>query len=185
MSRLGDILSYNEQFVQNKQYENFHTSKFPDKKIVVLSCMDTRLTELLPHALNIKNGDAKLIKNAGAIVSHPFGSVMRSILVSVYELKADEVFIVGHHDCGMKGLNSHSFLEKVTEKGVSSEVIDVLRNSGVNLDKWLTGFDTVEESVEQSVNRVKHHPLMPKEVKVHGLVIHPETGKLDVVVADS
>ena len=68
--------------------------------------MDTRLVELLPKAMNLHNGDAKIIKNAGAIVSHPFGSVMRSIIVAVYQLDADEVFVIGHYDCGMTGLNS-------------------------------------------------------------------------------
>lgn len=185
MSRLSEILSFNDEFVKNKEYEAYQTSKFPDKKIVVLSCMDTRLTELLPKALNIKNGDAKMIKNAGAIVSHPFGSVMRSILVAIYELQAEEVFIIGHHRCGMKGLDSHAFLQKVTERGVPEEAIRVLSHAGVDLNSWLTGFDTVEESVEQSVQRVKSHPLVPKDILVHGLVIDPDTGKLDVVVADS
>ena len=29
---------------------------------------------------------------------------------------------------------------------------------------------------------VRHHPLLPEEVPVHGLVIDPGTGTLDVVV---
>lgn len=33
-----------------------------------------------------------------------------------------------------------------------------------------------------SVNMVRHHPLLPEEVPVHGLVIDPGTGTLDVVV---
>lgn len=78
--------------------------------MVVLTCMDTRLVELLPKAMNLHNGDAKIIKNAGAIVSHPFGSIMRSIIVAVYELDADEVFVIGHYDCGMTGLNSDSVI---------------------------------------------------------------------------
>ena len=61
--------------------------------------MDTRLTELLPAALGIKNGDVKIIKNAGAIISHPFGSVIRSLLVAIYELGVYEVMIFGHTDC--------------------------------------------------------------------------------------
>ena len=42
--------------------------------------MDTRLMELLPKALNLKNGDAKIVKNAGATIMHPFGSIIRSII---------------------------------------------------------------------------------------------------------
>lgn len=62
--------------------------------------MDTRLVELLPRAMNMKNGDIKIVKSAGALVSHPFGSIMRSILVAVYELNADEVYVIGHMIAG-------------------------------------------------------------------------------------
>jgi carbonic anhydrase len=144
--------------------------------------MDTRLLELLPKAMNLKNGDVKLIKNAGAIVSHPFGSVMRSIIVAIYELKAREVCVVGHRDCGMSGLHSSSVLEKARQIGISEERIKTLTNAGIDLHKWLSGFTSVEESIKNSVEMIKNHPLLPPHIPVHGLVIHPETGKLDLVV---
>ena len=53
---INEILKYNKEIVANKGYEKFITNKYPDKKIAILSCMDTRLTELLPAALGIKNG---------------------------------------------------------------------------------------------------------------------------------
>ena len=62
---LEDILKYNREFVERKGYEKYITNKYPDKKIAIVSCMDTRLTELLPAALGLKNGDVKIIKNAG------------------------------------------------------------------------------------------------------------------------
>ena len=74
---IDELVSYNREFVKNKGYEKYITNKYPDKKIAIVSCMDTRLTELLPASLGIKNGDVKIIKNAGAIISHPFGSVIR------------------------------------------------------------------------------------------------------------
>ena len=58
---IEEIIKYNENFVASKAYEKYLTSKYPDKKLAILSCMDTRLTELLPAALGLKNGDAKLI----------------------------------------------------------------------------------------------------------------------------
>ncbi|MBM6619302.1 beta-class carbonic anhydrase [Bacillus suaedaesalsae] len=182
MSRLDEILTYNQNFVEDKHYEKFHTDKYPDKNMVILTCMDTRLVELLPKAMNISNGDAKVIKNAGALVSHPFGGIMRSILVAVYMLKAKEVFVVGHHDCGMTGMHATPLLEKAIESGVSTENIDILKNAGINIESFLQGFSSVEESVLESVNMIKNHPLMPKNTVVHGLIIHPDTGKLDVVI---
>ncbi len=181
MSILSDILSHNERFVERREYEPFRTDAFPDKKLVVLTCMDTRLIELLPRAMNLRNGDAKVIKNAGAIVSHPFGSVMRSILVAVYDLMAAEVAVVGHYGCGMTGLSCANILQKATARGVSQETLQTLQNSGIDLPKWLAGFESPEDGVRQSVQVIRQHPLLPKDVPVHGLLISPETGRLDLL----
>ena len=53
---IEEILEYNRKFVEEKEYEPYMTSKYPDKKIAILTCMDTRLTKLLPKALGLKNG---------------------------------------------------------------------------------------------------------------------------------
>jgi carbonic anhydrase len=179
---LNEILTYNEKFVENREYEKYETTKYPNKKMVILTCMDTRLLELLPKALNLGNGDAKLIKNAGALVSHPFGSIMRSILIAVYQLRAQEVLVIAHHDCGMNGLKAESVIESMKERGISEETLQTLVYSGVDINKWLHGFDNVSESVKHSVDIIKNHPLMPQGVPVHGLVIDPSTGKLDLII---
>jgi carbonic anhydrase len=182
MSLISSILEYNRAFVEEKRYEEYRTTKFPDKKMVVVTCMDTRLVELLPQAMNLKNGDAKIIKSAGAIVSHPFGSIMRSILVAVYSLGAEEVCVVGHHDCGMTGLNPEIILQKAKERNISQDTINTIYRSGIDLNRWLSGFTDVHESVRSSVDIINLHPLMPKEVAVHGLIIDPHTGKLELII---
>jgi len=40
----------------------------------------------------------------------------------------------------------------------------------------------VEDSIKDSVDLITNHPLTPKNIIVHGLVMSPETGKLDLVV---
>ena len=82
---IEEILEYNRKFVEEKAYEPYVTSKYPDKKIAILTCMDTRLTSLLPAALGLKNGDVKMIKNAGGVITDPYGSVVRSLLVGILE----------------------------------------------------------------------------------------------------
>ncbi|MGA3067393.1 MAG: carbonic anhydrase, partial [Tepidisphaeraceae bacterium] len=171
------------RFVQRREYEPFLTDGFPDKKLVVLTCMDTRLIELLPRAMNLRNGDAKIIKNAGAIVSHPFGSVMRSLMVAVYELNAGEIAVVGHYGCGMTKLSSERVLQKAIARGVSPELLQTLEHAGINLQNWLTGFDTPEDGVRKSVEMIRLHPLLPKNLPVHGLMICPETGRLDLLTS--
>lgn len=107
---------------------------------------------------------------------------MRSLLVAVYELQADEIYIIGHYDCGMSAIDPDQMLQKMVNRGISEETIQMLKYSGVKLDDWLRGFNEVQEAVKNSVDMVVNHPLMVKDVPVHGLVIHPATGQLDVVV---
>jgi len=182
---LSNILEYNRSFVQEKQYEPFLTDSPPNKRLVVVTCMDSRLVELLPRAMNLHNGDVKLLKTAGAIITHPFGSIMRSILVAVYDLGAQEIAIVGHHGCGMTGLKGGRIIEKARQRGVSDETLKTLAHAGIDLQAWLVGFDHVEDGVRKSVDVVKNHPLLPREVAVHGLLIHPETGQLEVLIDGS
>ncbi|MCL2700963.1 MAG: carbonic anhydrase [Phycisphaerae bacterium] len=183
MTRIDEILEFNRAFVENKQYEkyDYQTTKFPNKKIAVISCMDTRLTEILPAAMNVKNGDVKIIKNAGAVVTHPFGSVMRSLIVAVYELGVEDVLVIGHHDCGMQNMEAPRLIRKMAERGIKTEKLDFIGCCGIDINKWLKGFDSAEDSVRETVNLIRSHPLMPADIRVHGLIIDPATGKLDRV----
>lgn len=176
------ILEYNRSFVANKEYEQFSTDKFPDKNLAILACMDARLVELLPKAMGLKNGDAKIIKNAGAMVTHPWGSVMRSLVVAVYELRAEEICVVAHHDCGMSAINPTRILDSAVQRGVNPETITTLRAAGIDLDHWLKGFEKVEDNVRHTVGIIRNHPLLPRDVPVHGMVINPHTGELNLVV---
>lgn len=56
---IDELLHFNKTFVESKGYEKYITNKFPDKKIAIVTCMDTRLTELLPAALGIKTEMSK------------------------------------------------------------------------------------------------------------------------------
>ncbi|WP_458122155.1 beta-class carbonic anhydrase [Paenibacillus sp. Z6-24] len=182
MDSVTNIMQHNEQFVQTKEYEAYRSSAFPDKKLVILTCMDTRLTELLPKAMNIRNGDAKIIKNAGAVISHPYGSVMRSILVGLYELQAEEVIVVGHHSCGMAALDADHMINEIKERGVSPTVLSTLEHSGIDLKSWLQGFGSEKQGVINTVEIIKNHPLLPPHVPVHGMIIDPATGQLELLV---
>lgn len=182
MPILQEILEFNQKFVEDKEYERYITDKYPEKRIVILTCMDARLVELLQKAMNLRNGDAKIIKNAGAIITQPFGSVVRSLLIAIYEFDADEVLVIGHSGCGMTQLNSDAIVEKIKARGITTTVLDTLENSGIKMNRFLRGFNSVEEGVRNSVNVIRNHPLMPEGVHVHGLIIDSETGKLDMIV---
>lgn len=179
---LEEIMSFNREFVESGRYGQFTTTKFPDKKLAILSCMDTRLTELLPAALGLKNGDAKIIKNAGAVVNHPYGSVMRSLMVCIYELGVETILVIGHEDCGMQNFLPAAMISKMQVRGVSPAILDGIR-SAIDLERWLAGFGCVENAVRQTTAAIRCHPLIPADIEIAGLVIDPQTGRLVIIDA--
>ncbi len=178
---IDEILKFNREFVASGGYERFQTSKFPDKKIAIVTCMDTRLVELLPAALGIRNGDVKIIKNAGGTITNPFDSTMRSLLVAVYELGVNEVMVIGHTGCGVQGMDAGEMLHLMRERGIDEEHISLMRHCGIDLDGWLHGFTDTAEAVNETVDLIRNHPLMAKDVRVGGYIIDSVTGELTAI----
>lgn len=175
---IDSILEYNKRFVESGEYRRFATSKYPDKRIAIVTCMDTRLVELLPAALGLKNGDVKMIKNAGGTITNPFDSTVRSLMVAVYELGVNEIMIIGHTECGVQGMDADEMLHLMRERGISEEHINLMQHCGINLKEWLHGFDDTPAAVAETVDLVRNHPLMPADVTVRGYIMDSVTGQL-------
>src|SRR3984957_8500175 len=87
------VLARNQEFALN--YDAAALSPQPQLRLVVIACMDTRITLA---ALGLKPQDAHFIRNAGGIVTD---DVLRSLLVSHYFLGTNEVMVINHTDCGL------------------------------------------------------------------------------------
>ena len=178
MTNIDKVVAFNREFVASKGYEAHLTDKYPDKKLAVLSCMDTRLSVLLQEALGLKNGDAKIIKNAGAVIPSPWDSAMRSLIVAVYELGVNEIMVVAHTTCGACHMSFGHFREEMRKRGIPEAELE---RSDVDLDGWLEGFHDTEKSVRNTVAAILNHPLIPTDVTVRGFIIDSATGELTEV----
>ena len=185
MSLIEEILEINENFCKNPPTdysgEDVHASKLPQKKLAIVTCMDTRLVNFLEPALGLSRGDVKVIKNAGNCVTGIFDSTIRSLLVCIYELGVQEIIVIGHHECGMAKTTSESLTKAMLSRGISADAIKMIQK---DLNEWADEFKHPEENVKVAVANIKTNPLIPKDVKVHGLMFHPRTGKLELIVKD-
>jgi len=173
---LDQILAHNARFVAERERP---LSRAPAKKVAVFTCMDTRLVEFLEPALGLRRGDAQVIKNAGNTVVDPTGGVIRSLVVAVYALGCEEVFVVGHRDCGMAELDEEQLAAMMRARGVAAESIAALRPS---LRDWVGAFHDPEGNVRRVVEVIRTNPLMPPDVPIHGLMFDPASGRLDLLV---
>lgn len=179
---IDEILMNNRRFVQERRYERYETEKYPRKKLAILTCMDTRLTELLPAAIGLKNGDAKIIRNAGGVTEDAYGSEVKSLLVAIFELGVTKIVVIGHTDCGVEKLDSTQMIEKMRKRKIKLENKEKAGRREIDLNRWLSGIHATEEAVRDTVSLLKEHPLVPKDVDIFGFVMNTKTGELMEVV---
>lgn len=184
MKLIEEILKANEKFCANPptnyEGEDVHKSKLPAKKLAIVTCMDTRLVNFLEPALGLTRGDVKIIKTAGNCVTGIFDATVRSLLVCVYELGVQEIAIIGHHECGMAKTTSESLTKAMLGRGISADAIRMIQK---DLNEWADEFQHPEENVKDAVAQLKTNPLIPKDIKIHGLMFHPRSGKLELLIA--
>ena len=138
----------------------------PRRKVAVLSCMDTRI-DLFPM-LGITRGDAHIIRNAGGLVTD---DAIRSLAASQRLLGTEEVVVVMHDGCGLCGASEDEFAELLAGDGV--------------LPTWRLGaFDDVEDTLSNSLARLRQSPELPNRDHVRGFVFNPEDGTLREVQPD-
>jgi carbonic anhydrase len=175
---LDSILQANRRFTRPNAFPPL--PKNPTKQLAIFTCMDTRLVDFLEPAMGLKRGDAKVIKNAGNTIVDPMGgAVIRSLVTGIFLLGVEEVFVIGHRDCGMASVDVEALKESMVRRGIPRKVIDY---HVPDLGQWLGAFSHPVENVEQVVGVIRQNPLIPRDVPVHGLLFCPDDGRLEVVV---
>lgn len=178
MNLLDKILAANSTFVKPGAFPPL--PKDPKQQFAIFTCMDTRLVEFLEPAMGIKRGDAKVIKNAGNTLVDPLhGGVIRSLVAAIFTLGVEEVFVIGHRDCGMASVDAVALKERMVARGIPAATIDELVP---DLAQWLGTFGCPEENVADVVGKIRNNPLIPKDVPIHGLIFCPTDGHLDVII---
>lgn len=173
---LNEVLEANEEFV--KEFKPKKMSHIPQKKLAIVTCMDTRLTGFLEPAMGIERGDAKIIKNAGNTTVDR--DVIRSVAAAIYALGAEEVMVVGHYECGMANVDPEKLVDNMKSRGIDEKIL-----SEVDIKEWIGAIDGEEENVLEVVKKIKESPFIPEDVPVHGLIIDLYDGKIKVLHEDS
>jgi carbonic anhydrase len=139
----------------------------PRRKVAVLACMDTRI-DLFPM-LGLQRGDAHIIRNAGGLVTD---DALRSLSASQRLLGTEEVIVVMHEGCGLRGASEDDFARALMADGV--------------LPTWRLGaFEDVEETLRHSLARLRSSRELPAREHISGFVFDPETGALREVAAEA
>jgi carbonic anhydrase len=152
----------------------------PARRFAILTCMDARID---PAKLaGLREGDAHVIRNAGGRASE---DAIRSLVISYKLLGTREWFVVHHSNCGME-LFTDEIIRDLLAASLKTAAYDGKRwtdsgegkgsHQGDFID-WLTIRDQAQ-SVTTDVERIRQHPLVPRDIPIYGYIYQVETGRL-------
>lgn len=155
----------------------------PARRFAILTCMDARLDPA--QYAGLREGDAHVIRNAGGRASD---DAIRSLVISYKLLGTREWFVIHHTDCGMLLFDDETMGRLLASSLKTARFENGAWNDPGGEDgspegryvKWLTIRDH-DSGVIEDVQRIRHHPLVPKEIAIHGFVYDVRTGRLNEV----
>lgn len=181
---LDEVLSANAAYVE-KFGDKGSLALPPARRFAILTCMDARLDPA--KYAGLAEGDAHVIRNAGGRASD---DAIRSLVISYKLLGTKEWFVIHHTDCGME-LFTDDIIAGLLEKSLETATVsasgwqDIGKGPGSVVGrfvKWHT-IANLEQSVVDDVLRIRHHPLVPKSIPIHGYIYDVKSGRLVEVPA--
>ena len=158
----------------------------PARGFAILTCMDARLDPAKYAGLS--EGDAHVIRNAGGRASD---DAIRSLIISYKLLGTREWFVIHHTDCGME-LFSDSIIRGLLRQSLQTAGIDAQGqwsdtgksdgSAAGDFISWLPFTDNAA-SVVEDVQRIRAHPLVPKNIPIYGYIYDVRRGALQEVSA--
>lgn len=176
---IDSVLAHNRAFVAGGEFARYATDKYPDKKLAVVSCMDTRAHRASGSGARVeerRREDHQGGRRRG-------GASLRQrhaprLLIAACELGVEDIMVVAHTNCGAQHMSGAAMIDSMRRLGVSDERIEFARIAASTSTAGSPGFGDTEESVRKSVDLILNHPVMPPHVRVAGFVMDSVTGEL-------
>lgn len=163
MPVLDEILDANQSYAS--AFAKGDLPMPPGRRFAIVTCMDARLDPA--KFAGLAEGDAHVIRNAGGVVSD---DALRSLVISHWLLGSQEVFVIGHTDCGMETFTDDQLRKKLAdEAGADSGELE------------FHAFPEVRPRVAESVARIRESDLLPGSFTATGFVYDVHTGRLEPV----
>jgi carbonic anhydrase len=115
--------------------------------------------------VGLKPGDAKIFRNPGGRVTP---QALEALVLAVHLLHVNRILIVPHTRCAMASNTEQELRDKIT------------RSAGQDAS-WQPFHVVTDQlsSLQEDVQKVRSHPLIPDSVAIGGFMYQVDTGLLD------
>ena len=158
---------FDELLAANREYaDHFGLGGFDGiahAGVAIVTCMDSRIDPL--RMVGLSPGDAKIFRNPGGRVTP---QALEALVLGVHLLRVERILVVPHTRCAMASASEHELRERVGESA--------------GADASWQSFHVVEDqeaALQDDVQKVRSHPLIPDTVLVGGFLYDVDTGRLE------
>ena len=164
MSLIDKTLEANRNYAKNY---NPALGKHPAPRIVVVTCMDPRLSDL-PGILGLPQADIDVIRTGGPVVTE---DVLGEIVVSNRILGSTEILLLNHTGCGFTTFTDEDLNAKLSASTGDASPAPM---------RFFSEKDP-EKNTREHIKKVRSHPWISKDVPVRGFIFDVNTGRLSEV----
>jgi carbonic anhydrase len=161
MSIIDKALEANRNYAKNY---NPALGGHPAPKIVVVTCMDPRLSDL-PGILGLPQADIDVIRTGGPVVTE---DVLAELIVSNRILGTTEILLLNHTGCGFTTFTDEDLNAKLSASTGDASPAPMRFFS----------YKDPEANTREQIKKVRSHPWISKDVPVRGAIFDVNTGRL-------
>ena len=161
MPDFDDLLAANREYADHFDLGGF--DGIAHAGVAIVTCMDSRIDPL--RMVGLRPGDAKIFRNPGGRITP---QALEALVLGVHLLSVVRILVVPHTRCAMASATEQELKERVGES--------------VGVDASWHSFHVVEDqeaALQDDVQKVRSHPLIPDTVLVGGFLYDVDTGRLD------
>jgi carbonic anhydrase len=163
-------LSFDDLLVANQAFADTFTLAGFDgvahRGVAVVTCMDSRIDPL--GMIGLTPGDAKIFRNPGGRVTD---AALEALVLGVHLLGVKRILIIPHTRCAMASMSEEELRQRIS--------------AASGQDATWTSWHMIPDqaaALRDDVNRVRTHPLIPKDVPVGGFMYDVDTGLISQLV---
>jgi carbonic anhydrase len=161
MSIIDKALAANRDYAKN--YDPT-LGKRPAPKLVVVTCMDPRLSDL-PGILGLPQADLDVIRTGGPAVTE---DVLSELVVSTRVLGTTEILLLNHTGCGFTTFTDEDLNAKLSASTGDASPAPM---------RFFSYKDPEQNTLDQ-IKKVSAHPWIAKDIPVRGVIFDVDTGVL-------
>ncbi|MBW0763010.1 hypothetical protein [Mammaliicoccus lentus] len=145
-----------------------------ENNILILGELNTHPEDEFIKQVVDKTAHVITINSYQSEIAQAYGDVMRSIILSIYQKNIQEIYIIGKDEA--HNLSNIHLSEKIKSMESRLKTIDYLfknckpEMNGESIIDWLNGERDVHKRIEESVNQIYNHPLVPENIKISGII---------------